>query len=498
MKTAVTPTREQNFSEWFQQVIKVADLAENSVVRGCMVIKPNGYAIWENMKSILDREFKRTGHKNCYFPVLIPLSFLEKEAEHVDGFAKECAVVTHRRLSADDSGSLKPEGELAEPYVIRPTSEMVIGESFSRWINSYRDLPLKINQWANVMRWEMRPRIFLRTSEFLWQEGHTAHATKEEAIDETLLMLNVYKDFFQKTLAMPLIVGQKTESEKFPGADTTYTVEAIMQDGKALQAGTSHFLGQNFSKAQGIKFLSNDKTEKYAWTTSWGVSTRMIGGLIMGHSDDNGLVLPPKIAPIHLKIIPVFKKDEDRKVVEEYILKIESELNEYSYNGAPISIDVDWRDLRGGEKYWSAIKEGAPVVIEVGPRDVKNNKVFLTRRDLGPGEKGASGRDEFISEFTDLLESIQENLSKNVQQRLDDLICEVNNKEEFETLFKKKSLPQKLALAYIADSEENRNILSQKSLTFRCIPLTESKNETAKCIFSGEKVDKRVLIGQSY
>ena len=280
MKTAVNPTRDQNFNEWFQQVIKVADLAENSVVRGCMVIKPNGYAIWERMKSILDREFKRTGHKNCYFPLLIPLNFLEKEAEHVDGFAKECAVVTHRRLADNGNGELRPEGELTEPYVIRPTSEMVIGESFSRWIKSYRDLPLKINQWANVMRWEMRPRIFLRTSEFLWQEGHTAHETKKEAEEETLLMLDVYRKFFEETLAMPLIVGRKTESEKFPGADITYTVEAVMQDGKALQAGTSHFLGQNFSKAQDIKFLSSDKTEKYAWTTSWGVSTRMIGGLL--------------------------------------------------------------------------------------------------------------------------------------------------------------------------------------------------------------------------
>ena len=498
MKTAVNPTRAQNFSEWFQQVIKVADLAENSVVRGCMVIKPNGYAIWEKMKSILDGEFKRTGHKNCYFPVLIPLSFLEKEAEHVDGFAKECAVVTHRRLAAGDKGNLVPEGELTEPYVIRPTSEMVIGESFSRWIKSYRDLPLKINQWANVMRWEMRPRIFLRTSEFLWQEGHTAHATKEEAVEETLLMLNVYKDFFEKTLAMPLVVGQKTESEKFPGADTTYTVEAIMQDGKALQAGTSHFLGQNFSKAQGIKYLSSDKSEKYAWTTSWGVSTRMIGGLIMGHSDDNGLVLPPKIAPTHVRIIPVYKKDEDRELVESYISEIRSELEKSSYNNQAIECDTDWRDLRGGEKYWSAIKEGYPIIIEVGPRDVKNDKVFLTRRDHGPGAKEAVDKKEFSSGITNLLESIQNNMSDSVQKRLDDLIVEVNSKEEFDQLFKKKSMPQKLALAYVKDNQKNREILSQKSLSFRCIPLTETENIDAVCIFSGEKVAKRVLIGQSY
>ena len=497
MKTAVNPTRDQNFSEWFQQVIKVADLAENSVVRGCMVIKPNGYAIWERMKSILDREFKRTGHKNCYFPLLIPLNFLEKEAEHVDGFAKECAVVTHRRLADNGNGELRPEGELTEPYVIRPTSEMVIGESFSRWIKSYRDLPLKINQWANVMRWEMRPRIFLRTSEFLWQEGHTAHETKKEAEEETLLMLDVYRKFFEETLAMPLIVGRKTESEKFPGADITYTVEAIMQDGKALQAGTSHFLGQNFSKAQDIKFLSSDKTEKYAWTTSWGVSTRMIGGLIMGHSDDNGLVLPPKIAPVHVRIIPIYKKEEDKLNVTNYVNEIVSALAGKQFNSEEISVDVDNRDLRGGEKYWSAIKEGYPIVLEIGPRDVQNQKVFFTRRDQGPGNKSGMGKDVLVENISTILDDIQSELAERVRSRINSQVVEIQTKEEFFDLFKKKTMPLKLALAYVKDTEENRQILANKSLSFRCIPLSEKESE-GFCIFSGERMTKRVLIGQSY
>ncbi|MAW06843.1 MAG: proline--tRNA ligase [Halobacteriovoraceae bacterium] len=498
MKTAINPTREVNFSEWYQQVIKSADLAENSVVRGCMVVKPNGFAIWERMKSILDLEFKKTGHKNCYFPLLIPLSFLEKEAEHVDGFAKECAVVTHRRLIEGENGGLRPDGELTEPYVIRPTSEMVIGESFSRWIKSYRDLPLKINQWANVMRWEMRPRIFLRTSEFLWQEGHTAHESKDEAIEETLLMLDVYRNFFEDSLAMPLVVGQKTDSEKFPGADTTYTVEAIMQDGKALQAGTSHFLGQNFSKAQNIKFLSSDKVEKYAWTTSWGVSTRMVGGLIMGHSDDNGLILPPKIAPIHVRIIPIYKNEDTKTSVMNYVEQFKNSLELEIFNNSKVTVDVDDRDLRGGEKYWSSIKEGVPITVEIGPRDVKENKVFVTNRFLGPGTKNSIDKDMFIKSLPKTLEEIQNSLKSRVQNRLEDCIVEVDDRDSFNKIFKKKSFPMKLALAYVLDNKENREILSGKSLSFRCIPLSEKDNPKGICIFSGKPVSKRVLIGQSY
>ena len=308
-KTAITPTREENYPEWYQQVIKAADLAESSPVRGCMVIKPWGYAIWENIQKELDRRFKATGHKNAYFPLFIPVRYLQKEAEHVDGFAKECAVVTHSRLEADENGQLQPAGELDEPLIVRPTSETIIGELFAKWVQSYRDLPLLINQWANVVRWEMRTRLFLRTAEFLWQEGHTVHATKEDAMKETLQMLDIYTDFSEKYLAMPVIAGEKTEAERFPGAESTFSIEAMMQDKKALQAGTSHFLGQNFAKSSEIKFLNKDSQEEYAWTTSWGVSTRLVGGLIMAHSDDDGLVLPPAIAPAHVVIIPVTPKE---------------------------------------------------------------------------------------------------------------------------------------------------------------------------------------------
>ena len=317
-RTAITPTREQNYPEWYQQVIQTAGLAENSPVRGCMIIKPYGYTIWENMQRILDQEFKRTGHVNAYFPLLIPLSYIEKEAEHVTGFAKECAVVTHHKLEEKD-GKLIPQGKLEEPFVIRPTSETIIGEAYAKWVQSYRDLPILVNQWANVMRWEMRTRLFLRTSEFLWQEGHTAHATKDEAISETKQMIEVYKDFAENTMAMPVIVGEKTSDERFPGALNTYTIEAMMQDGKALQSGTSHFLGQNFSKASDIKFTDKNGELQHAWTTSWGVSTRLIGGLIMTHSDDNGLVVPPKLAPYPVIIIPIYKNDSDKEAVLEKI-----------------------------------------------------------------------------------------------------------------------------------------------------------------------------------
>lgn len=305
VQNAISPSREENYPEWYQQVIKAADLAETSPVRGCMVIKPWGYAIWENIQKELDRKFKATGHKNAYFPLFIPMRYLQKEADHVDGFAKECAVVTHSRLEADANGQLQPAGELDEPLIVRPTSETIIGELFSKWVQSYRDLPLLINQWANVVRWEMRTRLFLRTAEFLWQEGHTVHATEDDAMEETIKMLDIYAEFSEKYLAMPVIKGEKTEAERFPGADATYSIEAMMQDKKALQAGTSHFLGQNFSKSCSIKFLNKDSQEELAWTTSWGVSTRLVGGLIMTHSDDDGLVLPPAIAPAHVVILPI-------------------------------------------------------------------------------------------------------------------------------------------------------------------------------------------------
>jgi len=498
MKTAINPTRENNFSEWYQQVVKAADLAENAPTRGCMIIKPHGYSIWERMQQVLDIRFKETGHKNCYFPLLIPLSYLEKEAEHVEGFAKECAVVTHRRLVKNSDGSgLLPDGELQSPYIIRPTSEMVIGEAFSRWTNSYRDLPIKINQWANVMRWEMRPRIFLRTSEFLWQEGHTVHASKKEAMEETLQMLEVYRDFFENTLAIPLVCGEKTESEKFPGADSTFTVEAIMQDGKALQAGTSHFLGQNFSKAQNILFTDKDKKEKYAWTTSWGVSTRMIGGLIMVHSDDDGLVMPPKISSVQIMILPIYRREEEKQEVLEYINSLVSEISQLQFNGSSLSVEVDNREMRGGEKYWSNIKKGYPIILEVGQRDVKNDKVFLTRRDLGQKAKQGVDRSEFIKNASTLLDDIQLNMFNTAKKKMDESIIEISSKEEFEDVFSIKQFPMKLVLAYVADCPEVEKILNEKQLSFRCIPLDESFKDEV-CIFTGKSVKRRILVGQSY
>src|SRR5438552_849049 len=331
-KTAITPRRDQDFPEWYQQAIRAAELAEPSDVRGCMVIRPWGYGIWENMQRQLDAMFRATGHRNAYFPLFIPLSYFAKEAEHVEGFAKECAVVTHSRLEVDADGKMKPSSPLAEPLVVRPTSETIIGASYAKWVQSYRDLPILINQWANVVRWEMRTRLFLRTTEFLWQEGHTAHATEAEAVEETLRMLDVYATFAQDYMAMPVIRGEKTAAERFPGAVNTYSIEAMMQDRKALQAGTSHFLGQNFSRAQEIKFLNPEGKETFAWTTSWGVSTRLIGALVMTHSDDDGLVLPPRLAPAHVVILPIFRNDEEQSSVMAYCRRVEQELAAQTYD----------------------------------------------------------------------------------------------------------------------------------------------------------------------
>ena len=410
-QNAISPTRLEDYPEWYQQVIKAADLAETSPVRGCMVIKPWGYALWENIQAILDADFKATGHKNAYFPLFILMSFIEKEAEHVDGFAKECAVVTHSRLEDDGTGKLVPAGELEEPLIVRPTSETIIGDVFSRWMQSYRDLPLLINQWANVVRWEMRTRLFLRTAEFLWQEGHTAHATADEAVDETLKMLEVYARFAEDYMAMPVIKGKKTDDEKFPGAVDTYTIEAMMQDNKALQAGTSHFLGQNFSKSSNIKFLSADSKEAFAWTTSWGVSTRLVGGLIMTHSDDDGLVCPPRIAPAHVAIIPVIPKAKHADEVNAFCEQLAADLAKVTYMGAPVKVELDQRDLRGGEKTWGWIKKGIPIRVEVGPRDIQNNSVFVGRRDKGPKDKYGQDRDEFVASVVDTLEDIQKAFS---------------------------------------------------------------------------------------
>ena len=377
-----------------------------------MVIKPWGYAIWENIQRELDRRFKETGHKNAYFPLFIPMSFLQKEADHVEGFAKECAVVTHSRLEADEDGKLQPAGPLEEPLIVRPTSETIIGELFSKWVQSYRDLPLLINQWANVVRWEMRTRLFLRTAEFLWQEGHTVHATSDEAMDETRKMLEVYADFAESYMAVPVITGEKTEAERFPGADATFAIEAMMQDRKALQAGTSHFLGQNFAKSSDIKYLSSEGKEEYARTTSWGVSTVWWVALIMTHSDDDGLVLPPRIAPSHVVIIPVTPKEETRQQVLDYCLELKAELEAQNFLDGRVRVEFDDRDIRGGEKAWGWIKKGIPLRVKFGPRDMANHSVFVGRRDRAPKDKQGIDRAEFVAGISTLLDEIQDNDSR--------------------------------------------------------------------------------------
>ena len=501
-KTAITPTRSEDYPEWYQQVVKAADLAETSPVRGCMVIKPWGYAIWENIQGDLDRRFKETGHKNAYFPLFIPMSYLQKEADHVDGFAKECAVVTHSRLEADADGKLQPAGKLEEPLIVRPTSETIIGELFSKWVKSYRDLPLLINQWANVVRWEMRTRLFLRTAEFLWQEGHTVHATADEAMAETRQMLDVYADFAENFMAMPVITGEKTAAERFPGADATFAIEAMMQDRKALQAGTSHFLGQNFAKSSGIKYLSSEGKEEFAWTTSWGVSTRLVGGLIMTHSDDDGLVLPPRIAPSHVVIIPVTPKEATRAAVLDYCLDLKQALEGQQYMGSPVRVEFDDRDMRGGEKAWGWVKQGIPLRVEVGPRDMEKDSVFVARRDRAPKDKQSIGRAQFVAGVADLLDEMQAGLLAKAKQFRKDHTREVTTEAEFIEFFtaKNQNHPEIhggfASMGFCCDPELEDSIAKQYKVTVRCIP-NATVNETVPCVFTG-KPGKRVIFAKSY
>lgn len=499
-KTAINPTRAQDYPEWYQQVVKAAELAENSPVRGCMVIKPWGYSLWENIQKKLDKMFKDTGHTNAYFPLFIPVSYLEKEAEHVEGFAKECAVVTHSRLELKD-GKLVPASPLEEPLIVRPTSETIIGEMYSKWVQSYRDLPILINQWANVVRWEMRTRLFLRTAEFLWQEGHTAHATKEEAVEETNKMLRVYEDFAQNYMAMPVICGQKTEGEKFPGAVTTYCIEAMMQDRKALQAGTSHFLGQNFAKASNIKYLSEQGAQEYAWTTSWGVSTRLIGGLIMTHSDDDGLVLPPRLSPLHVVILPVIRSDAEKAQVLEYCENLKREISAVTYDGEPVRVELDARDMRGGEKTWGWIKKGVPIRLEIGPRDIASDSLFMGRRD--DGSKASIARGEFVAKLAEILKSIQDNLFSRALKYREDNTKVINSKEEFYAYFTpqnetKPEIHGGFALAHYDGSAEVEEMLRRDlKVTVRCIPLEGDKSE-GTCIFTGKPSKQRVVFAKSY
>ena len=499
-KTAITPTRAENYPEWYQQVVKAADLAETSDVRGSMVIKPWGYALWENIQRRLDTRFKETGHENAYFPLFIPMSFLEKEAEHVEGFAKECAVVTHHRLEPDGEGGLRPapSAKLEEPLIVRPTSETIIGATFARWVQSYRDLPILINQWANVVRWELRTRMFLRTAEFLWQEGHTVHATSEEAVEETRQMLDVYAEFAEGAMAMPVITGEKTAGERFPGAVATYSIEAMMQDRKALQAGTSHFLGQNFAKAQEIKFQSQAGELEYAWTTSWGVSTRLIGGLIMTHSDDDGLVLPPKLAPAHAVILPIYKTDEERAEVLAYCESLKSELQAEQYDGESVRVRIDDRDLRGGEKKWQWVKRGVPMRIEVGPRDVASDGAFVARRDVG-GKGQGTPRAELVGGIAKTLVEIQQALFDRAKTSRDESSVVIDSLADFEAFFADDQ-PGGLAYCHFTDGPEMEAKCKELKVTPRCVPLEPLLGDDGpgECLFTGNPSPKRAVFARAY
>jgi prolyl-tRNA synthetase len=502
-KTAVTPTREENYPEWYQQVVKAADLAENSDVRGCMVIKPWGYAIWENIQRRLDAMFKATGHENAYFPLFIPMSFLEKEAQHVEGFAKECAVVTHHRLEPDGKGGLQPapSAKLDEPLIVRPTSETIIGATFARWVQSYRDLPILINQWANVVRWELRTRMFLRTTEFLWQEGHTVHATAEEAQRETRQMLDVYADFAEGTMAMPVIKGEKTAGERFPGAVSTYSIEAMMQDRKALQAGTSHFLGQNFSKAQEIKFQSEAGELEYAWTTSWGVSTRLVGGLIMTHSDDDGLVLPPKLAPAHVVILPIYRTDEEKAKVLPYCEALKVELAAQVYEGEPVRVRLDDRDVRGGDKKWQWVKKGVPVRLEIGMRDIDGGTLMPWRRD-STNKPDPVQRVVLVPGIARLLTEIQKSLFDRAAAARKAATVKIDSLAEFEQYFTPKNAENPeihggLAYCHFVDSPVMDEKLKALKATVRCVPV-DADDEPGKCIFTGQPAARRGVFAKAY
>jgi prolyl-tRNA synthetase len=506
-KSAITPTRAQDYAEWYQQVVRAGDLAENSPVRGCMVIKPWGYALWENIQRELDRMFKATGHKNAYFPLFIPKSFLEKEAEHVAGFAKECAVVTHHRLIAGEGGGLIPDpaSQLEEPLIVRPTSETIIGAAFAQWVQSYRDLPLLINQWANVVRWELRTRLFLRTAEFLWQEGHTAHASEAEAREETMRMLDVYATFAEDFMAMPVLKGPKTAGERFPGAVDTYAIEAMMQDKKALQAGTSHFLGQNFAKASGIKFQTKEETQEFAWTTSWGVSTRLIGGLVMTHSDDNGLVIPPRLAPAHAVIWPVFRGDETKAAVMESIESLAKELRGLTVFGRPMEIEVDARDIRGGDKQWEWVKKGVPLRIEIGPRDVESGTIMVARRDKSPRDKESIARGAVGTRIPALLEEIQKALHARASEYRDASTRAIDDRRELDTFFDKEGGGFAL-VGWDGTPETEAKLKDDLKATIRCIaeppangPAWAAKLlEPGKCIVSGKPSARRVVLARAY
>lgn len=488
----VLTSKEENYSQWYNDLVVKADLAENSAVRGCMVIKPYGYAIWEKMQQVLDKMFKETGHQNAYFPLFIPKSFFSKEASHVDGFAKECAVVTHYRLKNSEDGKsviVDPDAKLEEELIIRPTSETIIWNTYKGWIQSYRDLPLLINQWANVVRWEMRTRLFLRTAEFLWQEGHTAHATAQEAQEETKRMLEVYEEFAQNTMAVPVIKGVKTENERFAGAIETYCIEALMQDGKALQAGTSHFLGQNFAKAFDVQFANKEGKLDYVWATSWGVSTRLIGALIMAHSDNDGLVLPPKLAPIQVVIVPIYKSEEELNRISAVANKLKKELEKRN-----ISVKYDNRDTqRPGFKFAEYELKGVPVRIAIGARDLENNTVEVARRDTK--EKETLSLVDLDVKIEHLLENIQNNIYQKALDFRDSNITQVDSYQEFKNTLDNK--PGFVLAHWDGTSETELKIKEETKATIRCIPL-DIKLEDGICVYSGKPSKQRVLFARAY
>lgn len=486
-------TRKQDYSQWYNDMVIKGGLAEHSDVRGCMVIKPHGYALWENMRDQLDRMFKETGHQNAYFPLFIPKSFLSKEAAHVEGFAKECAVVTHYRLKNDPNGGgiiVDPDAKLEEELIVRPTSETIIWNTYRGWIQSYRDLPILVNQWANVVRWEMRTRLFLRTAEFLWQEGHTAHATKEEAIAETKQMLDVYATFAEEWMALPVIKGVKTASERFAGAEDTYCIEALMQDGKALQAGTSHFLGQNFAKAFDVKFADKDNNMEYVWATSWGVSTRLIGALVMAHSDDEGLVLPPKIAPLQVVIVPIFNKDPE--ATQRVNDKAQELMKELKAKGIRVKFDSD-DSKRPGWKFAEYELKGVPIRIALGARDLENNQAEVARRDTK--EKDTYSLDTIVADVAQLLEDIQNNMFHKALVYRNDHITRVETWDEFVTVLNEKT--GFISAHWDGTAETEEKIKEMTKATIRCIPLDSIKEEGA-CVLTGKPSTQRVLFAKAY
>jgi prolyl-tRNA synthetase len=501
-KNAISPARGEDFPAWFQAVVKEAEVAELAHVRGCMVIRPWGYATWELMQRELDRQIKRTGAQNAYFPLFIPLSYFEEEAEHVDGFAKEMAVVTHHRLEADPAspGKLRPRGELAEPLIVRPTSETVIGKSFAKWIDSYRDLPLMINQWANVVRWELRPRVLLRTTEFLWQEGHTAHATEAEAREETTAMLEVYRDFAESFLAIPVVTGEKPAEERFPGAVSSLSIEAMMQDGKALQAGTTHYLGQGFAEAAEIRFLDRDGNRELVHTSSWGVSTRLLGALVMSHSDDDGLRLPPRVAPQQVVVVPILRGDS-AAAVQAYAEELAAEIGAQSYGGEEVRVIADLRDREAPAKRWEWVRKGVPLVLEVGPRDIEQSAVMMRRRNAEEPKGESVARAEIAARVPALLEEIQAGYLRAAAARLEARTArDIDNLDDFRRWFEGDDDPDSggFVRAPWSESPRSAELLEGLKVSVRCIPFDQQLQSGATCVLTGEPATVEAVFAKAY